>query len=67
MILPSNATNCARTRLPERSWRSVFARQTAKAIYWDGNGIVLAYTPSDEHTFTWPGMKDGLMTLPRPV
>ncbi|WP_408015705.1 IS66 family insertion sequence element accessory protein TnpB [Rhizobium alarense] len=29
----------------------------------DGSGIVLAYKRLEEHTFTWPGIKDGLMTL----
>jgi len=35
-----------------------------KLIYWDGSGIVLAYKRLEEYTFTWPGIKDGLMTLP---
>jgi transposase len=34
-----------------------------KLIYWDGSGIVLAYKRLEEHTFTWPGIKNGLMTL----
>ena len=34
-----------------------------KLIYWDGSGIVMAYKRLEEHTFTWPGIKDGLMTL----
>lgn len=34
-----------------------------KLIYWDGSGIVLAYKRLEEHGFTWPGIKDGLMTL----
>jgi len=34
-----------------------------KLIYWDGSGIVLAYKRLEEHSFTWPGIKDGLMTL----
>ena len=29
----------------------------------DGSGIVLAYKRSEEHSFTWPSIKDGLMTL----
>ena len=33
-----------------------------KLIYWDGTGIVLAYKRLEEHSFTWPGIKDGLMT-----
>ncbi|KQM32226.1 transposase [Rhizobium sp. Leaf68] len=34
-----------------------------KLIYWDGSGIVLAYKRLEDHTFTWPGIRDGLMTL----
>ncbi|MBX5157804.1 hypothetical protein HJB89_11810 [Rhizobium sp. NZLR8] len=34
-----------------------------KLIYWDGSGLVMAYKRLEEHTVTWPGIKDGLMTL----
>lgn len=34
-----------------------------KLIYWDGGGLVIAYRRLEEHTFTWPGIKDGLITL----
>jgi transposase len=34
-----------------------------KLIYWDGSGLVMAYKRLEEHTFTWPGVRDGLMTL----
>ncbi|MBY3517068.1 IS66 family insertion sequence element accessory protein TnpB [Rhizobium laguerreae] len=34
-----------------------------KLIYWDGSGLVMAYKRLEQHTFTWPGIKDGLMTL----
>ena len=34
-----------------------------KLIYWDGSGIVFAYKRLEEHSFTSPGIKDGLMTL----
>lgn len=34
-----------------------------KLIYCDGSGIVLAYKRLKEQSFTWPGLKDGLMTL----
>ncbi|MVA54685.1 IS66 family insertion sequence element accessory protein TnpB [Agrobacterium vitis] len=34
-----------------------------KLIYCDGSGIVLAYKRLEEQTFTWPSIKDGLMTL----
>lgn len=32
-------------------------------IYWDGSGLVMAYKRLEEHTFTWPDIRDGLMTL----
>ncbi len=34
-----------------------------KLIYCDGSGLVMAYKRLEEHTFTWRGIKDGLMTL----
>ncbi len=34
-----------------------------KLIYWDGTGLVMAYKRLEEHTFTWPAIKDGLMAL----
>ncbi|MBN9987137.1 IS66 family insertion sequence element accessory protein TnpB [Rhizobium laguerreae] len=34
-----------------------------KLIYWDGSGLVMAYKRLEEHTFTWPDIRDGLMTL----
>jgi transposase len=34
-----------------------------KLIYWDGSGLVMAYKRLEEHTFTWPGIKDGLISL----
>src|SRR5690606_238838 len=34
-----------------------------KLIYWDGSGLVMAYKRLEEHSFTWPGIRDGLMTL----
>lgn len=34
-----------------------------KLIYWDGSGIVMAYKRLEEHSFIWPGIRDGLMTL----
>lgn len=37
-----------------------------KLIYWDGSGLVMAYKRLEEHTFTWPGIKDGLMTWAMP-
>lgn len=34
-----------------------------KLIYWDGTGIVLAYKRLEAHTFSWPEIRDGLMSL----
>ncbi|WP_155737483.1 IS66 family insertion sequence element accessory protein TnpB [Agrobacterium tumefaciens] len=34
-----------------------------KLIYWDGTGIVLAKR-LEEHSFTWAGIKNGLMNCP---
>ncbi len=32
-------------------------------FYWDGTGLVMAYKRLEEHTFTWPAIKDGMMNL----
>lgn len=34
-----------------------------KLLYWDGTGLVMAYKRLEEHSFTWPAIRDGLMTL----
>lgn len=34
-----------------------------KLLYWDGTGMVMAYKRLEEHTFTWPAVKDGLLTM----
>lgn len=34
-----------------------------KLLYWDGTGLVMAYKRLEEHRFTWPTVKDGLMML----
>ena len=34
-----------------------------KLLYWDGTGLVMAYKRLEEHIFTWPAIKDGLMAL----
>ena len=34
-----------------------------KLLYWDGTGLVLAYKRLEEHSFAWPAVKDGLMSL----
>ena len=34
-----------------------------KLVYWDGNGRVMAYKRLEEHSVTWPAVRDGLMRL----
>jgi len=34
-----------------------------KLIYWDGSGMVMACKRLEDHSFIWPAIKDGLMTL----
>ncbi len=34
-----------------------------KLLYWDGTGLVMAYKRLEEHSFSWPAVKDGLMML----
>lgn len=34
-----------------------------KPLYWDGTGMVMAYKRLEEHNFTWPTGRDGLITL----
>ena len=42
-----------------------------KLLYWDGSGLMhaspagqrMAYKPLEEHIFTWPAVKDGVMNL----
>ncbi|WP_281932449.1 IS66 family insertion sequence element accessory protein TnpB [Roseibium album] len=34
-----------------------------KLIYWDGSGLVMAYKRLEDHAFTWPDIRDGLMSL----
>ena len=34
-----------------------------KMLYWDGTGLVMAYKRLEEHNFTWPMVRDGLITL----
>lgn len=34
-----------------------------KLLYWDGTGLVMAYKRLEEHAFTWPAVKDGLMLM----
>ncbi|NMA99143.1 MAG: IS66 family insertion sequence element accessory protein TnpB, partial [Phyllobacteriaceae bacterium] len=34
-----------------------------KLLYWDGTGLVMAYKRLEEHSFSWPAVTDGLMTV----
>lgn len=34
-----------------------------KLLYWDGTGLVMAYKRLEEHSFTWPAVKDGLILM----
>ena len=34
-----------------------------KLLYWDGTGLVMAYKRLEAHSFIWPAVKDGLMTM----
>jgi transposase len=36
-----------------------------KILFWDGTGLVMAYKRLEEASFTWPPVKDGVMTLNR--
>jgi transposase len=36
-----------------------------KILFWDGSGLVMAYKRLEEATFTWPAVRDGVMTLNR--
>lgn len=34
-----------------------------KLLFWDGSGLVLAYKRLEATTFTWPAIKDGVMSV----
>ena len=34
-----------------------------KLLFWDGTGMVMAYKRLEDHVFTWPAIKDGMMRL----
>ena len=36
-----------------------------KILFWDGTGLVMAYKRLEETTFTWPAIRDGVVTLNR--
>jgi transposase len=36
-----------------------------KILFWDGSELVMAYKRLEETTFTWPAVRDGVMTLNR--
>ena len=36
-----------------------------KILFWDGSGLVLTYKRLEETRFTWPVVRDGVMTLSR--
>ncbi|PVH27361.1 IS66 family insertion sequence element accessory protein TnpB [Pararhodobacter oceanensis] len=36
-----------------------------KILFWDGTGLVMAYKRLEETTFTWPAIREGVMTLNR--
>lgn len=36
-----------------------------KILFWDGTGLVMAYKRLEETTFTWPAIRDDVMTLNR--
>ncbi len=36
-----------------------------KILFWDGNGLVMAYKRLEADSFTWPAVRDGALTLSR--
>ncbi len=36
-----------------------------KILFWDGSGLVMVYKRLEASTFTWPSIRDGVVTLNR--
>lgn len=36
-----------------------------RILFWDGTGLVMAYKRLEENSFTWPPIRDAVMTLNR--
>lgn len=36
-----------------------------KILFWDGSGLVMAYKRLEADSFTWPAVRDSVMTLSR--
>ena len=34
-----------------------------KLVFWDGSGLVMAYKRLEDHSFAWPPIQDGVMSL----
>ena len=34
-----------------------------KLLYWDGTGLVMTYKRLEDTSFTWPAIRDGVMSL----
>lgn len=52
----------------DRFTGTVFVFRASKAdrlklLYWDCTGLVMAYKRLEDHSFTWPAVKDGLMGM----